>query len=324
LATLDQGLDQLERRGLIERRARSGIFVLSATRQHAIGLVLGWDIFSNRDATFYSILLDHCAKRAHSHQERFSFYLDLPHSNSSGVTSLVHQDLVDALAAGKLDGLLVASPCDSKQEHWLRNQGIPTVCLNLGTSPGNVTVDLDALIRLGARELKKRGCRKIGIMSPRVEHVESFRQASREIGFPIDESWILCRNITAPSESHETMGVSFARQLLGKGKISSRKSGARGLIITDDIVARGTCGYFASHAVVIGKDLLIASHSNKGSSALADWEDRLILCEIDPGQVAEEMFSMLQAFLDRSDPPLDICRIRPRLLRSKARRSDLR
>jgi DNA-binding LacI/PurR family transcriptional regulator len=311
LATLDQGLRQLEERGLIERRARSGIFVSPRILQKAVGMVLGCDNFATRDAAFYSILLDRCAKRAAAQQERFSFFLDLPTPHPSGSRLPAHQDLVDALAARKLDGLLVASVRGEQEENWLRSQGIPTVCFNFGGMPGSVTVDTNELVRMAAAELKKRGCRTLGFMAPVQHHAAYFRQAVKEFDCHFEESWVFGEEAGA-NDSHESRGRLYARRLMEQATASS-KGLPQGLIISDDIVARGACPYFVSQNIVLGKDLKIASHSNKGSSALTEWEGSLIRCEFDPEEIAEAMFSMLQTLMDGCTLLRGVVSISPRL-----------
>ena len=42
---------------------------------------------------------------------------------------------------------------------------------------------------------------------------------------------------------------------------------------------------------------MIASHANKDSDALADWEDKLILIEVDIQEIVEAMFSILERLM---------------------------
>jgi DNA-binding LacI/PurR family transcriptional regulator len=314
LATLDQGLRQLEERGLIERRPRSGIFVSPRILQRAVGMVLGCDIFSTKDGAFYSILLDRCAKRAASQRERFSFFLDLPNQNQSESGLLVHQDLVDALTAGKLDGLLVAAIFGKDQQEWLRSQNVPAVCFNFDGSPGSVEVDMNEMIHMAAKELTKSGCRNLGLMAPVPPHAELFRRAAQDFGFSFEESWIFCGGGAGEYDSYESMGKDYARQLLERGKGASKRNLPQGLIITDDIVARGACPCFAHRQIVIGRDLKIASHCNKGSLVLTEWEGALIRCQFDPEEIAEAMFSMLETLMDGGSLSPDTVSIRPHLL----------
>ena len=311
LVTLDQGLRQLEQRGLIERHAGSGIYVTYCILQKTIGLVFGLSSFASSGSTFYSILLSRCIERAASHQERFSFFLDLPNLNRVSLNSSVHHDLVAALSDHKLDGLLVASVTGPDQEQWLRDQGVPTVCLNSGGNPGSVTIDNKGLVRMAAQALMEEGCQNIGLIAMSPNEIDLFRSAASELGFHFQDSWIQHPEVL-PRKTSVARGVSAAKNLLEQNKASNLPLPA-GLIITNDLLASGACRHFTSKHLVIGQDIKIASHSNKDSPVLSEWNNVLIRCEIDPAEVADTLISMLETLMEGRTLTKEVVFIAPHL-----------
>ncbi len=277
----------------------SGIYVTHCILQKTVGLVLGWDIFSTSAAAAYSILLDQCFKRAAAHRLRFSFFLDLPDLNRVSFNSLVHQDLVAALADGKLDGLLIASAQGPEQEFWLRQQGVPAVSLNIGGIPNSVVVDRAKIIATAARELVKAGCKEIGLIASIEVDLDLFARHATEMGFHYEESWIKPAAELPPPQKVDprTRGITAAKEIMDAASTGLTPRMPDGLIITDDVIASGVCSYLSKH-YVIGRDIKIACHANKGSPVLDPWQDVLIRCEIDPAEIAEVMFSMLETLMD--------------------------
>jgi len=301
VVTLNLGLAQLERRGLLDRRPRSGIFVSPNIAQKTVGLVLGWNIFSERveDATFYSLLLACCAKRAELNRERFSIFLDTaaPNSASTEASPQHHQDLVDALSGGRLDGLLLISSQGPEQDQWLRSYGVPLVTLNTTDQPGCVGVDYEGLIRMAAGELMSMGVRSIGLITAFPPEVACFRRVAIEMGFHFEEAWIALQVTAGSNESLDEQGRMGAREIMGRSFASRDKGFPNGLIIGNDLMARGACSYFSEKGIGIGESLQVVSHANKGSHILQAWEERISRCEADPNELAEAMFSQLETLM---------------------------
>ncbi|PTY05315.1 hypothetical protein DB346_01740 [Verrucomicrobia bacterium LW23] len=294
VVTLDQALRQLEERGLIDRRPRSGIFVSPRIMQRAIGLVVGFDIFANKDAAFFTILLEQCAKRAELNSERFSFFLNAPALNRSSSESIVHQDLADALEAGKLDGLIITSS-RVEQDRWIMAQGVPVVRLGDPDKANTVHLEGGSVISLGMKELQRHGCKEIALIGVVPADIPRFRRSAAELGVTVREPWLQVKPET--DSPYDTIAMEMTRALL-----EAKGPRPDGLLVTNDVMARGVLQTLEAAGLRIGADIQIASHANRGSLILEQWQPSLTLMEYDGADIAEAMFAILEAQIDGSGP----------------------
>ena len=301
--TLDAALDDLEAQGVIRRKHGSGIYVTPRIAQKSIGLVFGHNIFDASVSPFYALLMRRCRERAKSHGERFSFFIDpLPEEVGAGAPP-VHPDLADAIAAEKLHGILLTARNSVAEETWLRAQNLPVVSLGFveDSPPPVVTIDHRELIRLGVAALSAQGCRRIGLITPYDRDapvgrimVRIFKDALRRRHLRLHDAWIWSQS-AAPGRDGETRDERGARafqSLFGGGPVTPD-----GLIIADDMLTRGILVAARTAGVEVGRDVRIASHANKGSPVLEEWADRLTRIEVDPDEIVEAMFDLLEAFM---------------------------
>ena len=309
-ATLTRCLERLEGQGVLRCRQGSGIYVDAGVDQKRVALVFGENIFSPSVSQFGSLMLKNCAQRAADHNERFSFYLDTPASNGvmDGGEVPAHQDLVDALKDGKLDGIIIMSRASVEQETWLRSQGIPVVSTGsdndrVGVGSHFVQFDYQKLIHLGVERLLQAGCKTVGLLGVMMEHQKMFEMALKKFGMPCQPEWIVCKSTTDSytAVSHEQFGRNGTDALLKGGGWSSKSKKAShlpdGLLITDDMMARSALSLLSERGVAIGKDIKVCSHTNKGSDMLAEWESMILRVQFDPEDVASGLFDLLEALM---------------------------
>jgi len=315
VTTLDRCLGKLEERGIISRRQGSGIYVSDRVAEKRVGLVFGKNIFQPGFSAFNLLLLQHCERRAAEKRERFSFYLDTPSLNGGENGVRVHHDLLDALQNQRLDGLLMTQKRNSEQELWMRQQGLPVVVLSgEPIAPGSVWMNAVEMVRMGCRELLARGCRTLGLFGMLNEHRPLFIEAMNSLGVPIREEWVISPGPDEYPEAHvhEQMGRDFVNAIM------SRCGGASGLpdgiVMTDDILTMGACAEFESQGVSLARDLQVASHSNRGSTSLAPWENSLVRMEFDPQEIVEAMFSTLETLMSGQKLAEDRVIIHPKLV----------
>ncbi|MBC2603480.1 GntR family transcriptional regulator [Puniceicoccus vermicola] len=294
LTTLDRALAKLETQGVIHRRQGSGIYVSQYLNQKRVGLVFGQNLFQFGSSAFCLLLLQHCEKRARDQNERFTFFLLQPGEDQTSAETIVNQDLSESLKQGKLDGLLLCDLKDPAHRKWIREQEIQTVALfNFQGSPA-VIMDMKTMIDLAAGALAKKGCKTIGLLGILRSHTPVVRQAATKYSLKLVDSWIGCPDDEndPPFDRHEDMGIELMSHLL-----EENEGLPDGLIVTDDVLARGACLALKKAGLVIGKDLQIATHANRGSLALEYWQDSLIRVEFDPAEVVDKMFAMLEVLM---------------------------
>lgn len=317
--TLDAAFAPLEQRGFFLRKHGSGIYVTSRIAQKRIGLVIGSDIFRFGQSPFYGLLIDQCRKRAASHNETFSYYLDV--ENVGGDSGLpVHQDLADVVEQGQLDGVLLASRRSSEQEAWLRRQCRAVV--SMGGEGYTIHGDYAALVRLGVSALAAQGCRRIGMITPlgwcgpeaRAD-VQGYRETLASLKLPWRPEWIWELRGAAGIErdsvhgTREEQGYRAIQELLG-----ADPHALDGLMIADDMMTRGALVALRKLGLEIGRDLKIATHVTKGSPALSEQDDHLVKVELDPRELVDHAFGMLEALMDGRPVPHEKIVVQPRLI----------
>ena len=70
-----------------------------------------------------------------------------------------------------------------------------------------------------------------------------------------------------------------------------------GVVINDDMMTIGALAAAKKLGLEVGTELKIATHANKGSSALREFEASLTLLEVDPNEFVEAMFGMLECLM---------------------------
>jgi DNA-binding LacI/PurR family transcriptional regulator len=324
-ATVDTALDALEAEGVIRRKHGSGIYVTPRIGQKNIALVFGNNVFGADVSPVYPHIIERSRERAASHNENFSFFLDLPSMQADMPQVPVHGDLAEAIASGRVHGILLGIRNSVEEEVWLRAQGVPLVSLSLPAEyPFSVTVDYDALIRLSVQALAEQGCRRIGMITPfgycrddasAFQHRdrEAFAESLSRLGLPQQKEWIWEDRTQHDdlTETREQQGARALRELLGD------RPGPHpdGLVIADDMLTRGVLAAARQQGVSVGETVKIASHANKGSPALAEWAGQLTLVEVDPDEIVEAMFGMLERLMNGVGVEEKVAVIKPRVRR---------
>jgi DNA-binding LacI/PurR family transcriptional regulator len=88
-----------------------------------------------------------------------------------------------------------------------------------------------------------------------------------------------------------------------------------GLVIGDDILTRELLTAAVGAGVRVGQYLRIASHTNKGSPTLREWAGRLTAIEVDPDEIVEAMFGMLERLMDGEEVEQQTVIVKPRIRR---------
>jgi DNA-binding LacI/PurR family transcriptional regulator len=303
VATLDRSLSYLEKRGVINRRQGSGIYVSKRPAQKTIGLVFGLNIFESGISPFYSLLLKHCEHCVDARNERFSVFLGTPAlSGTSPESSPIHHDLEDALDNERLDGLMLFAKASGHQEDVLRQRGLPMVAITRHSEwPGVVHHDLTRAVEESIAELTACDCKSIGFMGALPEHAHIFQEAMSRLGLSFSERlvWSPEKKDNPAFAVHEgvsqrvEMGTRWAAEFAAL-PVESRP---HGLICSDDMMTRGACQAFDRLGLKPGRDFAFCTHANIGSVILDEWKDSLIRFAFDPQETIDAMFRCLDAHM---------------------------
>ena len=87
-----------------------------------------------------------------------------------------------------------------------------------------------------------------------------------------------------------------------------------GIVILDDMMTSGALSSLSQIGISVGQDVQIASHTNRGSHLLFGFEEQLVLLEMDPNEIADAMFEMLETLMRREKPAQNVVSIAPRVV----------
>jgi DNA-binding LacI/PurR family transcriptional regulator len=315
--TLNRALSELEAQGILMRRQGSGTYV-SEKFATSVGLVYDRTLLGTSASPFGELLLNEAQERAVRGGEKFSLYLADPSSTGAAV----HDDLVEAVATRKISGVLTVTR-NEKAIAWLEKK-VPVVSLSYrDIAPYRVRIHHAQTAYLGARELARRGCKRIALWIPAgvgigpeagsqtFEELEFFKKALKECGLEYEPELVfnldkLSSDVGDKVNDNREQGRAAARETFDKIKPD-------GIVSIDDAMTLGALAEMNKMGVRAGHDISIASHTNKGSQLLYAFAEELILLEVDPAEVASAMFSLLEARLRGDEIEEKVISIAPHL-----------
>ncbi|MGE9295367.1 MAG: substrate-binding domain-containing protein [Puniceicoccales bacterium] len=311
--TLDRSLAKLEARGIINRRQGSGIFVSNQILKKRIGLVFGQNIFQAGSSTFYLLLLQHCERRAAESNEQFSFYMTPPKQDVIEPNAYFNQDLYHSLKEGLLDGLIICEVRDEAHFTWLYEQDIPVVSTESSGNCYHVKFDIQTLIDLAVKSLVDQGCKTLGFFGILHQHLQAFEKAAAKFDVSIEEKCVIHPEpgVEPPHDAHEPLGRQWMQTCLER--CGGKHGLPDGIVISDDIIARGALLHLREQGIFPNKDLHVASHANKGSLVLEYWQDVITMVEYDLREVVDTLFDLLEQMMSGKNPAKKYIRIRPQL-----------
>jgi len=323
IVTLNRSLSELEAQNIIQRKHGVGIFVSPRIGQRNVALVYDRDIFAAGASPFCGMLVEAARARATSSEEKFSFYLAMP--SREGLP--VHDDLVEDLRAAKLDGVLFVGEGNPAAADYLERQDVPLVALSYTPlTEYRVCIDWSESARLGVEALAKQGCNRIGLWIPignglgretgaaSFPELDAFRTALKANGknFHSELVWrdelLLADNIESTLGTNQEQGFRAAHEVF-----SDPQNAPDGLVILDDIMARGALVTLQQLGVQVGSDVKIATHLNKGSEVLSPFESNVTIIEIDPQEIVNALFGMLETLMNLERPAQKVVAVKPRL-----------
>lgn len=314
--TIGSVLDEIESRGIIQRRRGSGIYVSPLINQKTIGLVFGQNIFSQGVSPFCRILIEHCRQQAEIEHVGFATYLDLALNPGGDIAN--HRNLKRDIADRRLHGIMLVWRENNEEEKWLRRQNLPVV--SFSTEPtdnaatgltGVVTFDYLELVRMGVRELVERGRRRIGLVTPfgyirpADPELQAFRTEIENAGLPWNPARVWENRTVGPDkatdrETREEQGYKAVRELYALDPAERPDA----ILVLDDMMTRGVLPGLRRLDLEPGRDVLVATHANRGTPTLSAVEEGLILLEADPAEIVAAMFTMMESLMkqDQSSP----------------------
>jgi DNA-binding LacI/PurR family transcriptional regulator len=322
VATLSSALSELEAQKVLCRKHGVGIYVSPQLHHKAISLVCDPSFFQTPGASpFWQMLVEQVRSRAAAHQEALSFHFALPPGQGNAP---LHDGLAGEIRAGRVHGILAVGLSPSTVG-WIRDQRVPVVAF-AGPAAWMVGLDNRELVRLAVERLAMQGCRRIGLWAPVAPFRRgdaaptepsaanvAFREALAEHGLAFDPGLVReNRHLIAGARTSVTLqeqGYRTALEVFGGGGTDKPD----GIVSTDDMMAHGALVALQKLGVCVGEHVKIATHANRGSPVLLGWEDDLTVIEVDPAEIVQTMFEMLEMLMDGKTPPERRVSIKPRV-----------
>jgi DNA-binding LacI/PurR family transcriptional regulator len=321
VVTLNRALSELEAQNIITRKHGVGIFVSPRLQQKTIGLVYDRDILQPGTSPFAAMLVEEARRRADAGHEEFSVFLAVPSRDGAPV----HHDLVEAIHAHRLHGIIFIGEQNPQAAAWLEKQNLPLVALAYTPlTRWRVKIEHAETARIGVRALAAQGCKRLALLMPlgcgigrapgekSFPELDAFKAALKKAGLPFEAALVwqneALRSDAACTESNQEQGWRAVADLF-----SNRDFAPDGLVILDDMMARGALVGLGKLGLRPGEDIKIATHINKGSAALHGYEDDLTLIEIDPAQIVTALFALLEPLMEGQTPSENVVSILPSL-----------
>lgn len=315
--TIDRVIREFDQAGLIVRKPCKGIYISQRAARKTIGFVLGRDIFAGGQSPIASMLMEQCRARAKKGRENFNYYLDLPETTGALTDIPLHQELADDIQNGRLDGVILVWSHGPSETAWIRSHNVPIVSLGGegDIEAHSVIIDYLDLIARGTAALANAGAKSIAWITPSgylrqfgfKRDIDVFRKTLSKHGLVFHPEFVLedhsKRSINAGGTmSNEEMGFELMTQFLSARRHPRKRKGSQalpvdGLLCEDDMFMRGALTALHLASISLNDDLVIATHANKGSTSLKNYENHLILLEIDPREVVDAMFDLLEPMM---------------------------
>jgi DNA-binding LacI/PurR family transcriptional regulator len=161
--TVNTALKPLVDENFLERKPRVGTFVrYAAVQPTRVGIYnQAHPDESNADSIFNHRLISALNERLTSRDIQCKLYMDSRPGLELGKPL---PQLEQAVRNGEVQQILVLQ-ADYHSFKWLMDLGIPLVAQSYHPDVASVITDLPAMIRAGVCQLKKRGCRKVAMIS---------------------------------------------------------------------------------------------------------------------------------------------------------------
>ena len=334
MTALSQGVAELEEQGVLTRRSRVGLFVAAGAREATlsrIALVCDPQFFRSGHSPFWDLLVERAQTRAAQKNERLDFHWLRPltpreSADKAGAAAL-DENLKGDLEAGRIAGVFSLN-AHRETAAWIENLGVPVVSFG-SPSRHRIVQENDDLVKVGARALTQSGCQRIGLWQLELSEKpfdpafalqrmrqtrEVFAAQLREGGLTLHPElihqplWRPGQPFRAPF-SYQEQGWDLAMRFFD-GALPSPD----GLVIVNDMMTRGALAALKRLNVEVGRDVRIATHANRDSDALGDYEDRLIRLQYDPTRIVEAMFRQLEALWNGATELTTTTLIKPQIL----------
>jgi DNA-binding LacI/PurR family transcriptional regulator len=270
-STIDEAVVTLVKEGWLARRRGSGTVVRQRdTALRCVGVYEHYDYGANPESTYARTLCAAVQEILAGQGTRMRLWVNHRPVNQPTVEPM--EEVVSACRKGQVQGVIVPLT-DGEQLQWLRKLPVPLAIGSAADLPNAVTHDLAQGVELSLSELARLGCRSVGLISGwpmrSTDHDGSgdVTNAGRErfwdlmgrLGLIIRPEWLWAPEpgVRISSPSVERYGY---EQFCALWRDEPHPDG---LIVNDDIMARGVIAGLLEAGVRVPLDLKLVLHRNR-------------------------------------------------------------
>lgn len=282
--TMHLALSQLVKEGLLTRVPRRGTFVRAREKYLThVGIYVNQELSMSPVCRFYQEIITNLGERMERLDIRHSLWIDTrPRCKASEPWEKLH------LAARQQDiqGAIAVSSTALNRD-WLTRLPIPIAHLGGSELSTDVMLDSDQFFTLSLQRLKDKGCKTAGIIggiSP--EKLETFLHIAKEQDIEVRDEWTR----TPPSFIEPNLREQWGyEQFLAFWSLENRPEG---LIVFEDIIARGVITAVLVRQVDVPGELKLVLHRNTEIPLLCPVAASFV--ESSCAEVAEALLQQLQ------------------------------
>jgi hypothetical protein len=318
-ATITGALDRLEAQNIVTRKDRHGIYVSPAINRKHIRVLMDASQVDGRQrspfwAMFWGLLVQEAQGRADHKDEEIGYHLVNPQVYRRDIT--LPEDILRMLDDGLVHGVLCTGMRSSNTKVFLdADHGIPLVSF-AGDGYWQVNINRKGIYELLIPELAARGCKTVAYWHAthdfdydfELDNIEHARITLARHGITLrdqDVHGAVCKdNVTPQHEGYRMVMEAF------DGGHAARPDG---ILIGDDMITAGALAAMHRLGIMPGRDVIIGTHANKGSTVLLGYEDLLVRAEFDALDIVRAMFAKLDLLLEGKRPEERFTIVEPRL-----------
>lgn len=290
-ASLAAAFEQLEREGLIERRHGSGVYASAQSDQVRIAVAMDpkFLLLANRSPIWH-LVINSIFGAADAKGWSADLHLGAISPSVTGYSVLAPEALPTALLADLNNHRLSGAVCIGLSQgavNVITHAGVPVASL-AGYGQAMVEFHHRRLLEQGLKAVKQQGAGTVWVVASRLRDLVSLGEYAAKL----DVRALACQlgeiePVDKPLESVDPvqLGWQWARTV----ELNSGEA----IVSCDDMLTVGIVMGLHSRGIEPGRDVQIATHSNKGSSTLTGWHQSLIRLEYDPEQFAEVLLNLL-------------------------------
>jgi len=294
LSTVRQSLQELSNEGLIRAEHGRGVFVNDRISSGEFAIVVQAKRLSESASPYHRLGCTALAAVLHEEFPGCQTRLHVGKRPRWGDAFADTLDLLERHVSSRLRGVFSLEDISSIEESLLE-KGIPLVAVGTPSARYCVYFDSRQLVTLGLKQLRKVGCRSVGIIrfsGPDAVGVEIRREKTK---------WQ-----QHDSEFHSyTVQPESANSVERRGyecfmDLWQRPGRPEGVLVGDDILGRGVLRAILQLGISVPQELRLVSHSNRGVEL--PYHLPVTRLEFDHGRLVREAVAMMSKLLGGEKP----------------------